>query len=61
MKNYIVRILFVFIWLQFPFLFYTQNLDAAEWYKPDDIGSGHSLEGLSGRPSDRIPMTIICG
>jgi hypothetical protein len=38
MKNFIVRILFVFIWLQVPFLFYTQNLDAAEWYKSDDIG-----------------------
>ena len=38
MKNAIVRISFVVIGLQIYLLAYAINLDAAEWYKPDNIG-----------------------
>jgi hypothetical protein len=37
-KYVIVRIFFVVIGLQIPFIVYTRNLEAAEWYVPDNIG-----------------------
>jgi len=37
MEYFIIRILSVCIWLLFPFLFYIQNLEASEWYIPDDF------------------------
>jgi hypothetical protein len=37
MNNFIIRICFVSLWSLFPYLFCIQNLDAADWYQPDNF------------------------